>query len=84
MISREGVLANNGAEVLTGKQSKRVRMAATGHVGDPGGAAARGIRAPLRKLSVLEEGRVRVKLPFSKVMDDRVREKFGEDSSHLS
>ena len=43
------VVANNGAEALVGNRLKRVQTAATGHVGDPGGAAASGIRTPLQK-----------------------------------
>ena len=57
-------------------------MAATGHVEQPGGAAAIGIRTPLRKKSVFDAGRVRMMFSLSKRIEDRVRAKFGEDSSH--
>ena len=76
------VLVNSRAEASAGHKSKRLRMAATGHVEQLGGAAAIGIRTPLWKKSVFDAGRVRMMFSLSKRIDDRVREKFGEDSSH--
>ena len=76
------VLTNSGAEASVGHKSKRLQIAATGHVEQLGGEAAIGIHTPLWKKSVFDAGRVRMMFSLSKRIDDHVRAKFGEDSSH--
>ena len=66
-----------------GKRLKRVRSAMTGHIGDPFFAAAIRMRTPFWKKSVLEAGKVRMRLPSSlKLTEEWVSAKFGDVSSH--